>query len=246
MASKKSRERRQKRSHKRFESDKATTATSRDLFTESGLPETPDTPSLIDNVQLAMWDLGHCDPKKCSGRRLARFGLVQTLSLSHHFPGIVLSPLAQSSVSREDRDIVLTKGIAVIDCSWAKLDETPFKKMKGGHLRLLPYLVAANPINYGRPCKLSCVEAFSACLIIAGFRSVAESLLSRFKWGHAFLSLNSELLERYETAKTSSDIISVQENWLQELEASSLKDSTIDYPSSGDSSSSEEDLNQAT
>jgi hypothetical protein len=55
MASKKSRERRQKRSHKRFESDKATTATSRDLFTESGLPETPDTPSLIDNVQLAMW-----------------------------------------------------------------------------------------------------------------------------------------------------------------------------------------------
>jgi pre-rRNA-processing protein TSR3 len=75
---------------------------------------------------------------------------------------------------------------------------------------------------------------------------VAESLLSRFKWGHAFLSLNSELLERYETAKTSSDIISVQENWLQELEASSLKDSTIDYPSSGDSSSSEEDLNQAT
>ena len=96
-----------------------------------------------------MWDLGQCDRKRCTGTRLSRQGVVRELRLGQAFQGVILSPVGRSCVSRQDKELIGSKGLAVVDCSWNRLDDVPFGRIKGHAPRLLPWLLAANPVNYG-------------------------------------------------------------------------------------------------
>ena len=74
--------------------------------------------------------------------------------------------------------------------------------------------MAANPVNYGKPCILSSAEALSATLYIVGYKDEARDLMNSFKWGPHFITLNENLLEAYSEAKNSTEIVEVQNEFL--------------------------------
>lgn len=55
----------------------------------------------------ACWDLEHCDPKRCSGKRLMHFGLMRELSIGQKFSGVVISYATTTSPAG---NIYLTSG----------------------------------------------------------------------------------------------------------------------------------------
>lgn len=169
-------------------------------------------------VPIAMWDFQQCDSKRCTGRKLARLHMIQTLSLGgNSWRGIILSPEGRQAVSPADRVLVETHGISVIDCSWALVDGLPYHKMKGV-ARLLPYIVAANSVNYGKPFKLSCAEAIAATLHIVGKKLDAVRVMAQFSWGMEFLKINGELLDLYAEAKDSEGVVAAQAEWMRRIE----------------------------
>jgi len=174
--------------------------------------------SPLKGLKLRMWDFAQCDPKRCTGARLARRGIFQSMALRQPFRGLVLSPNGTKSVSPADADILTEFGLSVIDCSWARLAEIPFKQMRSGHHRILPFLVAANTVNYGIPGKLSCAEAAAATLYICGRVNAAKAVMQEFGWGSEFIRLNEELLEIYRQCADADDVVAKQKAWLEKAE----------------------------
>ncbi|KAJ9048744.1 ribosome biogenesis protein tsr3 [Entomophthora muscae] len=169
-------------------------------------------------VPVAMWDFDHCDPKRCSGKKLLRQGMITRLKVNQPFSGISLSPTGEQLVAPSDREIVAEFGVAVVEASWARIDEVPFRKMKILNNRLLPYLVATNPVNYGKPYKLNCVEAIAACFFITGYKSYGHQIMSKFSWGHAFYKVNRRLFRIYRNCTDAASVVQAQQDWLNTLQ----------------------------
>lgn len=130
------------------------------------------------------------------------------------YSGIVLSPKGEKALSPEDGERAEKFGVAVIDCSWNRAEEIDFRKLPRNHNRLLPYLVAANTVNYGRPCRLNCAEALAAALWILGHTEQARDLLAPFAYGDEFLRLNAELLQKYAECSSSAEVVAAQNAYL--------------------------------
>jgi len=162
------------------------------------------------------------------------------LYIGQKFAGVVISPKGKKLVSAADKELLEQYGAAVVECSWNRIEEVPFSRIGGKCERLLPYLVAANPTNYGRPWRLNCVEALAACFYICGHAEWAEEILSTFSYGESFLEINDELLKRYATCTSDEEVKKAEETWLAKIEKE-YTDRRVDHTPAAEDHELEED-----
>ncbi|HOT93953.1 MAG TPA: DUF367 family protein [Methanoregulaceae archaeon] len=157
-----------------------------------------------------------CAPKRCTVVRLGRAGLLRVLDRPDQVPRstLVLDPTAAQALSPADAPGRAggVRSLTALDCSWEVLDAGVFAAWR--RHRALPYLVAANPTNYGRPLRLSSAEALAAACYILGEPDQARALMDAFRWGPHFLVLNAEPLERYAAAADSAEVVAIQADYL--------------------------------
>jgi pre-rRNA-processing protein TSR3 len=148
-----------------------------------------------------------CDPRKCTMKKLAQRGLVTIVTTLGQIPRstLLLDPTAEQAVSPADAHL---PSITALDCSWEVLDTGAVTSWR--HRRALPFLVAANPVNFGRPFRLTSVEAMAATLYILGEQEQARTILAPFRWGLRFLEVNCDPLEEYARARNSSEVVAIQ------------------------------------
>ncbi len=171
---------------------------------------------MSEQIKLYVYHLNDDDPKKCSAKKMQRFDLANVVHQIRCLPrgAIVLHPYAEQSLSPADSNLAEKRGIIAVDCSWKHAEEV-FKKLSTyGVSRALPFLVAVNPVNYGKPFKLTTLEAFAGSLSILGKADQAQKILQIYKWAPQFMKLNREPLEEYQKAKNSAEVISIMKQYI--------------------------------
>ena len=163
----------------------------------------------------AIW-LAQDDPKKNTAVKLSKRGELRLHERFTRLPrkGISLEPLCGKVLGPEDHAILLEEGGSLVglDCSWSQIEDSVNTVMRKTKLkpRMLPLLLAANPVNWGKPSKMTTAEALAASLYLIGKEQQARDLLSAFNWGEQFFVLNKEPLEAYKNAGSSKELVDLQ------------------------------------
>lgn len=173
-------------------------------------------------VPVHIYHTGQDDPRKNTALKLSRAGKAELFDDVRKSPrhAVLLNPFAKKALSREDLEDMRKNGLLALDCSWKQAEEAFPALLGSTRSRALPFLVAANPVNYGRPFVLSTAEAIGAALHIAGETRQARDVLSAVPFGPLFLELNKNPLEDYAKCATSAEVVAAQMTYLNEEEVS--------------------------
>ena len=98
------------------------------------------------DIRLVVFHSNEDDPKKCSSRKLDKFGFIRLEKNIKKIPKnmILLNPFAKKSLSREDLTWARRNGILAVDCSWKNAEKSFDFLDKKNVSRALPFVVAGN------------------------------------------------------------------------------------------------------
>ncbi|MBD60762.1 MAG: hypothetical protein CMB03_02705 [Euryarchaeota archaeon] len=172
----------------------------------------------VNGVPLHVIHLDQDDPRKCTARKMHSNGHAILHLEIGKIPrrGYLLDPMSEILLAPEDKGLIeLGASLVVLDCSWKRIDESisfiaDKTSLQG---RILPSLLAANPVSWGKIGRLSSVEALAASLAILGHFKQARGILSPFPFGEQFLELNKEPLESYANAESREELIELQRDF---------------------------------
>jgi len=176
--------------------------------------------NIVNRLKLTVFHANECDKKKCTAYKMEKLNYCKIVYKLNQIPrgAIILNPFSEKSVSPDDKNLVQKRGVVGLDCSWNKVSSSAKFFALTKYHRSLPFMIAASPVNYGKACKLSTAEAVAATLYITGFKGEASDIMNSFKWGHTFIELNFELLEAYSNAKSSAEVVSIQNEFLNQYD----------------------------
>jgi pre-rRNA-processing protein TSR3 len=169
-------------------------------------------------IPLFVLHAGECDRRKCTALKLAHFGKASIVRPPGGFPPGVLSldPFSPVMLSPADAPVARKKGLLALDCSWDRVDPKAFGRriaLRRVAPRSLPFLVAANPVKFGQPFRLSTLEALAAALYLLGRKDQAADILGIYNWGLRFLELNREPLNDYVAAQNAEGVRRAQSEY---------------------------------
>ena len=141
----------------------------------------------------AVW-LAQDDPKKNTAVLASKRGNLKLHKRVNSLPkrGIILEPLCGKVFGPEDHQLLISGGSLVgLDCSWAHIEDSVAQVMRRTRLqpRMLPLLLAANPVNWGKPGRLTTAEALGTVLYLIGRENHAREVLGAFRWGSYLFKL---------------------------------------------------------
>jgi pre-rRNA-processing protein TSR3 len=173
-------------------------------------------PRLGGAVPIHIYHAAQDDPRKNTALRLQKHGKARLFDDVRKAPdhAVLLNPFAKKALSREDAEDMRRYGLLALDCSWAQAEEAFPVLLGSTRSRALPFLVAANPVNYGKPFVLSTAEAIGAALYIIGEQRQARDVLSALPFGEMFLTVNKNPLDDYAACETSAQVVAAQAAYL--------------------------------